>query len=54
MFPHLAKTLSLAFKGHCLREVFQSLHDYNLALGLPIYTRLDDLWVNDEISMMTR
>ena len=37
------KNLSLAFGRHCLREVFQTLHDYNLAWGLEIHTRFDDL-----------
>ena len=36
--------LMLAFFGrHCLREVFQTLHDYNLAGGLAIHTRFDGL-----------
>ena len=26
-----------------VREVFQTLHDYNLALGLAVHTRFDDL-----------
>ena len=28
---------------HCLGEVFQTLHAYNLAFGKPIHTRFDDL-----------
>ena len=40
MFSDLTKTLILA---HCLKEAFQTLHDYYLARGLPIYTRFDDL-----------
>ena len=36
------------FGGHCFREVFQTLHHYNLAWGLAIHTRFDDL---DLISM---
>ena len=31
------------FGKHCLKEVFQTLHDYNLAFGLAIHTRFDDL-----------
>ena len=31
------------FGGHSLKEVFQTLHDYNLAQGLAIYTCFDDL-----------
>ena len=31
------------FGRHCLREVFQTLCDYNLAWGLAVYTRFDDL-----------
>ena len=31
------------FGRHCLREVFETLHDYNLAWGLAIYARFGDL-----------
>ena len=35
--------LMLAFFGrHCLREVFQTLCDYNLAQGLTVHTKFDD------------
>ena len=34
MFSNMAKSLPLTFGGHCLREVFQTLRDYNLARGL--------------------
>ena len=30
VFSDLSNTLTLAFGGHCLREVFQTLRDYNL------------------------
>ena len=44
VFFDLAVTLTLAFFcGHCLREFSQTLSDYNLAPGLAIYTRFDDL-----------
>ena len=43
MLSDLTKTLMLFFGGHCLREVFQTLHDYNLALDLAVHTRFDDL-----------
>ena len=41
MFSGFTKknTLFLLFGGHCIREVFQTLHDCNLALGLAIHTR---------------
>ena len=40
----LTKTLYCChFGGHCLREVFQILHDYNLHQGLAIHSRFDDL-----------
>ena len=39
----LAKTNIVFFGRHCLREVFQTLHDYNLAGGLAIHTRFDGL-----------
>ena len=31
------------FLGHCLREIFQTLHDYNLAWDLQVRTWFDDL-----------
>ena len=31
------------FHGHCFREVFQTLHDYNLVRGLATYIMCDDL-----------
>ena len=34
------KLLRLLFGRHCLREVFQTLHDYNLAWGLAVHTKL--------------
>ena len=43
MFPDLIKTERCLLLRHCSREDFQTLHDYNLACGLPIRTRLDDL-----------
>ena len=30
-------------KLHCLREAFSTLHDYNLAWGLAVQTRCDEL-----------
>ena len=39
----LRLTVLKLFCGHFVREVFQILHDYNLAWGLPIHTRFDDL-----------
>ena len=42
MFFDLSKTY-VAFGGRCVREVFQTLLDYNLAWDLPIYIRFDDL-----------
>ena len=43
MFSDLTKSLSLAFRRHCLKEAFQTLCDYNLARGLAIHTEFDDL-----------
>ena len=31
------------FCGHCQREVFQALYDFNLTLSLYTHTRFDDL-----------
>ena len=31
------------FHRHCSNEIFQTLHNYNLAWGLPVLTRFDDL-----------
>ena len=42
------KLLHWIFGGHCLREGFQTLSDYNLAQGLAIHNQFDDL---DLISM---
>ena len=42
MFPYLTKTLTLAFSQTLFSEVFQILHDYNLALRMPICTRFND------------
>ena len=42
MCSDLTKTLMLAI-SRTLKEVFQTLHDYCLARGLPIHTRFDDL-----------
>ena len=33
----------LLFDGHCVMEVFQTLHDYNLAGVLANHARFDDL-----------
>ena len=30
MFPDLTKTLTMAFLGNCLREVFHTLRDFAL------------------------
>ena len=43
VFPDVIKTLLLTFYGHCSIKVFQTLQYYNLACGLLIHTRLDDL-----------
>ena len=45
MFYDMTKTLTLAFWQtlFTLREVFQILCAYNLAQGLAIHTRFDDL-----------
>ena len=47
MFSDLRKAFNglffFFFGKHCLREVFQTLRDYNLARGLVIHTRFDDL-----------
>ena len=43
MFSDLTKSLSLAFRRHCLKEAFQTLGDYNLAGGLAVQTRFDYL-----------
>ena len=45
MFSDLTRTIMLTFWHTCLREVFQTLHDYNLAwdLVLVIHTRFNDL-----------
>ena len=43
MFSDLTKTLSWLFGGHCLRRVFQTLRDYDLAKDPAICTRFDDL-----------
>ena len=37
MLSDLTKTLMLFFGGHCLREVFQTLHDNNIAWGLAVH-----------------
>ena len=42
MFPDLTKNIEV-YQRHCVSEVFQTLHYYNLALGPPIYIRFDDL-----------
>ena len=39
----ILQKLCWLFVGHCLREVFQTLHDHNFALGLAVHTRFDDL-----------
>ena len=37
------KKINVGFFGrHCLRGVFQTLHDYNLAQGLAMHTAFDD------------
>ena len=41
MFSDMTKTLMLAV-WQMLREVFQTLHDYNLAWGLEIHIRFND------------
>ena len=33
----------MIFQGHSSSKVFQTLYHYDLALGLPIHTRFDDL-----------
>ena len=43
MFSDLTKTLSWLFGGRCLRRVFQTLRDYDLAQDPAIRTRFDDL-----------
>ena len=44
---HLTKTFTLAFFFifilHYLKEVFQTLHDYNLTWGLPSHNKINDL-----------
>ena len=42
-------TLSEPVLAHCLRQVFQTLRDYNLACGLAVSIRFDDL---DHISRL--
>ena len=43
MFPDLTETFRWLFRGQYSSKFFQTLHCYNLALGLPIHTRFDDL-----------
>ena len=44
MFSDLRKTLTCLFFGrHCLRKVFQILHDYYLDRDIVIHTRFDYL-----------
>ena len=43
MFPDLTKSSALAFFVDSSSEGFQTLHNYNLARGLPVHTRFDDL-----------
>ena len=45
MFPDLTKrkTYHWLFHRHCSSKVFQTLHYYNLAWGVPIHTRFEDL-----------
>ena len=43
MFTDLTNMYVGFFGGHCLKEVFQTLHDYYLAWGLAIHARCDDL-----------
>ena len=43
MFYGLTKTLTLTFWQTLLREAFQTLRDYNLAWGLAIHARFDNL-----------
>ena len=43
LLPDLTKTLCWLFGGHCLREVFQTLHDYNLPWSPHCHSRFDDL-----------
>ena len=43
IFPCLKKTLTLAFLGQHESKIFQNLHDYNLARGLHVHCRFDDV-----------
>ena len=44
MFPDLSKKLCVwLFYGHCSSKVFETLLYHNLAWGLPIHARFDDL-----------
>ena len=43
VFPCLQKKLTLPFSRRLLNEMFQTLHDYNLAQGLHFHCRFDDL-----------
>ena len=43
MFSDLTKTLAQAFWQTLFKEGFQILHDYDLAQGLAIHTKFDDI-----------
>ena len=44
VFPDLARTLTWLFLGHDISEGLQTLHGYNLALGLLVHCRFVDPW----------
>ena len=43
LHPRCTVKVCWVFGGHCLQEVFETLHEYNHALDLPIHTRFDNL-----------
>ena len=43
MFPYMDKNFIVGSHRHCSGVVFKTLHNYNLAWGLPICTRFGDL-----------
>ena len=42
-FSDVTKALILVFGGCCLREIFPTLREYNLAQDLRVHIRFDDL-----------
>ena len=43
MVSNLTELSHWLFGSYCVKEVFQTLHDYNVAQDLAIRTRCDDL-----------